>query len=182
MDNLFLPNPNWYVRRVVVRVLYFFERFFHVNFKHMTRMTWKKSSNFSRTSYLYLVNGYLKATFCQHWFKHPAAPIEIFSALDQETMVTRLIFNMSRVKKSCWFKKEGVLLYYIDIWICISDHIYIHVSVYQYIFPLHGISGFTAFNRNPHIRPLYFAHQRCPICGCFSPVCNITPNCLFLLS
>ena len=75
--------------------------------------TWleRKSSHFSRTSYLYLVNGYLKATFCQHWFKHPATPIEIFSALDQETMVTRLIFNMGRVKKSCCFQKEGVLLY-----------------------------------------------------------------------
>ena len=112
----------------------YFERFFHVNFKHMTRMTWKKSSNFSRTSYLYLVNGYLKATFCQHWFKHPATPIEIFSALDQETMVTRLIFNMSRVKKSCWFKKEGVLLYrYMNMHIrsyihtCIS--ISIHISI-----------------------------------------------------
>ena len=96
-----------------------------------------------------------------------------FASIGSSTQLHRLRFSARSIKKPwslvwslTWaesrkavgLKRRG--FYYIDIWICISDHIYIHVSVYQYIFPLHGISGFTAFNRNPHIRPLYFAHQR----------------------
>ena len=155
LGTLFLPNPNWYVRRVVVRVLYFFERFFHVNFKHMAHMTAKSLWTFQEPAIWW--TGILR------WR---------FASIGSSTQLHRLRFSARSIKKpwslvwsSTWaesstavvFKRRGFYCRYIHI---IYTYMYQDINILDNITYSHWISRFTAFNRNPHIRPLYFAHQR----------------------